>query len=45
MGKKDFFPKNKAIVNTYNTGYLVPKLLAAREREIKYQLKKEICTA
>ena len=42
--KRDFFLKNKSSANKYNTGTLVPQSIAPREREIKENLKKEICT-
>ena len=42
--KKYFFHKNKTPVNKFNTGYLVPQSIVARERKIKDQLKKEIFT-
>ena len=42
--KRDFFQKNKTTVNQFNTSYLVPMSIADREREIKNQLQKDICT-
>ena len=42
--KRDFFLKNKSAVNKYTTSTLVPQSIDPREREIKENLKKEICT-
>ena len=42
--RNDFFQKNKGNIKKYTTSNLVPKSIAPKEREIKDNLKKEICT-